>query len=108
MTIYKYLIISATISRYGYVGKPSVALRDREPKLKGNEISLKLALDLPDALFKRPQLEAKMVVPAEAAAKIKITPEITDNIEKIIKETIGLTMAVSVVPQEEKKKDDQT
>lgn len=104
MRIYKYLIIRAVNGRYGIT--PRVDLRDREPVLKGNEMSLKLQLDLPDALFKRPQLEAKLVVPETAVPPIKITPETTSNIEKIIRETIGLNVVVSVVEQTEKKENE--
>lgn len=98
MTITKYLVISATKSRYGgLVGK--VRMVERVPTLKGNEVSLRLSLELPNAMFERPQLEAKMEVPEEAVPEITITPEVTENIQKIIKETIGLNMVVSVIEQ---------
>ncbi len=107
MTITKYLIISAS-KHYSYGSyKAKVRLAERVPTLKGNEVSLRLQLELPDAMFERPQLEAKMSVPVDAVPEIKITSDVTDNIEKIIKETIGLTMNVSVVEQPEDNKEEE-
>ncbi len=104
MIIEKYLVISATKRNKWSSFNPKIKIMERVPTLKGNEVSLRLKLELPDAMFERPQLEATMSVPIDAVPEIKITSDVTDNIEKIIKETIGLTMNVSVIeqPKEEK------
>lgn len=103
MKIEKYLVIGAEKSRYGYL-KEKVELRERVPTLKGNQVSLRLQITIPDAVFKRPQLEASLVVPDTAIAPLNISPEMTDNISKIVKETTGLTIAVKVVEHEEEKR----
>lgn len=97
MIIQKYLIIN-------YRG--NVRLAEREPKMMGNEVALRLAIELPNQLFVRPILEASMKVPAEAVPKTKINTTVTDNIQKIIKEAIGLNMVVSIIeqPKDEKTK----
>jgi hypothetical protein len=101
MLVDKYLIISAKKSRYGYPS-PQVRMVEKEPTLDGNEISMRLKIDIPDAFFKRPRLEAVMKLPEELVPKTSLTPEITTNVEKIIKETTGLTMVVSIVDNAEK------
>lgn len=106
MIIRKYLIISAQKSRYGGL-REKTRLAERVPTLEGNEISLRLELDIPDAVFQRPQLEARMTIPDTAVKDINITPDITDNISQIIKEATGLTMVVSVIKQEEEKEDEK-
>ncbi len=103
MLIEKYLVISATKNRYGSYGS-SIRLVEKVPTLKGNEISLRLKLNIPNAVFERPQLTAEMTVPDNAVSKIAITPEVADNIEKIIKEATGLTINVTVAEHPEEKK----
>lgn len=98
MQINKFLIIN---SRGG------ITLREREPNLKGNEIALNLVFDVPDELFKRPVLVAKMAIPQTAVPKSKITPEITTNIEKIVKEATGLNLVVTVIEQPEESQEEK-
>lgn len=95
MVVIKYLIIS---------NRGNVTVREREPRLAGNEIALRLELDIPDALFQRPVLKAHMTIPKEAVPKSSITPAIADNVEKLIKEATGLTMHVTVVEHDEEEK----
>jgi hypothetical protein len=102
MIIDKYLVITAKEGRYGgFTG--SARLVEKSPKLRGDEISLRLKLDVPDAFFQRPQLEASISVPATEMQKSKITTAVADNVEKVIKAVTGLTMSVSIVehPEEE-------
>lgn len=99
MILDKYLIVSA--QGRGYRRTLKAELREREPQLDGNSIAIHLKVDIPDALFDRPTLEAKMTLPAEAVPKVKITPEITSNIESIIKERTGLNLKVGIAPHED-------
>jgi hypothetical protein len=97
MITIKYLVINH---------RGNVTVREREPRMAGNEVALRLELNIPDKLFQRPVLEARMSLPAESIPSTKITPKIVDNIEKIVKEATGLNIAVNLVahPEEEKKK----
>ncbi len=106
MWIEKYLVISASKSRYGSLS-PSVSIKERSPSLKGNEIALKLQIEIPNEMFTRPTLEVKMKIPTEAIPRTSITPEITSNIEKIIKEQTNLNIVVSVVEHEEEKEEEK-
>lgn len=91
MIIQKYLIINS---------RGNVTVREREARLDGNEISLRLSIEVPDAFFRRPELVATLKVPAEAIPKTKVTTEMTDNIEKLVKAATGLTVAVNFLEQE--------
>ncbi len=97
MIIDQYIIIEGKKGKYGSHMTAKVRLVSKVPTLKGNEISLKLRLDIPQAVFERPQLTAALTVPDSAVSDIQITPDVTKKIENIIKETTGLTMNVSVV-----------
>lgn len=88
MKIDKFLIINH---------RGNITVRERTPSLKGNEIAVRLVLEVPNALFERPTLVAKMEIPEKAVPKSTITPTIATNIENIIKEATGLTMHVDIV-----------
>jgi len=77
-----------------------IEIRERKPTLNGNQVALRMILDIPSALFERPVLEAKMVIPEAAVPQSNITVEVTTDIEKIIKERTGLDLKVNVVPFE--------
>lgn len=102
MNITKYLVVSATKSRYGNGFSTSkVELKEREPTLAGNEVAVRLNIEIPDAFFARPTLEAKLAIPAEAVPKSKITTSVTDNVEKLIKSATGLDFKVRIIEQAE-------
>lgn len=98
MILDKYLVITKSGSSWKKNYK--IEIKERFPSLTGNQIGLRLKLEIPDALFERPILEATMKVPTEAVPKITITPQITDNIERIIREATGLQMKVGIVEHE--------
>jgi len=95
MIIQKYLVIKSN---------GSAKVVEREPRLERNEISLRLSLEIPNALFERPRLEATMKIPTEAIPKIKITPTVSDNVEKLIRQSTGLNMHVTVIEHEAEEK----
>ena len=94
MIIQKYLVINH---------RGNVRITERQPSMGGNEIALRIEMEIPNKLFERPIIVAQMKVPDEAVPRVKITPTITDNLAKIIKENIGLNMVVTVVEQPEEK-----
>lgn len=101
MLLDKYIIVEGRQSRYGSITLYA-RMVEKTPKLKGNEIALRLSIDLPKALFERPTLVAKMTIPDEAVPEVNISPDVTANIEEIIKQSTGLTMSVNVVPFDDK------
>lgn len=100
MLLDKFIIIEGRTNRWGNITLHA-RMVEKTPKLKGNEVALRLQMNLPEALFKRPTLIAKMTIPDEVVPQVDISPEVTANIEEIIKNSTGLTMSVQVVPFEE-------
>ena len=67
--------------------KPSKTLRD--------EVAIKMCVEIPDAIFERPALEAKITVSADNLAGPVITADVCDNIAEVLSEQLGLNMHVS-------------
>lgn len=71
----------------------------RRPALAWNEIAIELLVTLPDTLFQRPQLRAK--VDLGELASVDIDAEVIDNIEAAILQTAGVEVRLEVVPHGE-------
>lgn len=79
----------------------SARVTKSRPYLESNEISILLDVSLPDELFSKPRLEAKIDVPKEAIGQSVITTEVVDNVQEAIKSATGLDMVVRVIAPEE-------
>lgn len=103
MRIDKYIVISAT-KRYSYSSlSPHIKLVERTPTLKGNEVALRLQIEIPDAFFQRPILDAKFQIPKDAVPTVTISPEMIGDIEKLVKEKVGLDIHIGLVEHPEEK-----
>lgn len=65
-----------------------------KPSTGADEIALSLNLDIPDALFAKPTLEASIKVPDKGQHGPVITAEVCENIAAIIKEQTGITLNI--------------
>ncbi len=79
----------------------SVRVRTTKPAMKWNEIALLLEVNLPDALFRRPRLEAKVTIPEEAAGTETINANVVENVREAIESATGLNFDISVIKHEE-------
>jgi len=79
----------------------SIRTRKTKPSLDWNEVAIKLNLELPDALFQKPHLEASVVIPQEAAVNDILTANVVANTKEAIESATGLKFVVSVVKEEE-------
>ncbi len=70
------------------------------PGLGWDEISIALELNLPNALFERPRLKAKITIPDEAVRTEIIDSVITDNVQEAIEKATGLTFSIDVIQPE--------
>lgn len=70
-------------------------LVQKSPALDVGEIAIELNVTVPRALFQRPALRAKVVVPDDASPPV-INAEVTDNIAAVLREQLGLRVEVSV------------
>jgi len=80
------------------------AVRRTKPFLQWNEIAVKIALDIPDALFKRPHLEATIRVDPDKIQSNQITPEMIINTKELIEEQTGAKIDFKIVPIEKEDK----
>ena len=79
MKIERYLIVGKQRHR-----KPTARLSIKAPSMESHEVAVKLSLDLPDALFTKPQLQASFKVPEEAVSPPVIESHVIDNIKASI------------------------
>lgn len=80
----------------------SARITQTKPSVSADEISILLDLRIPDSLFNRPRLEAKIELP-EVAADV-LEAHVIENVKDIIEESTGLTFAINVIKEE---KDDE-
>lgn len=85
-----------------HYGSANVRVAKNKPALSKDEIAIALKLDLPIALFQRPDLTAEIVVPAEKAPFV-ITPDVQHQIAEHIREQTGFTVRIEAsAPEEER------
>lgn len=82
-------------------GQAKVRTSKKKPSLAKNEICIKLDVNLPAALFRRPDLAANITVPAERAP-FQINPEMQSNIADAIRKSTGLEVSLTVAASESK------
>lgn len=98
MILTKYVVITKMGRDYSPTYKAE--MKERLPNLAGNQIAMKLSIEVPSGIFEKPLLEAVMKIPQEAVPKVTITADVTTNIERIIKDQLGLDMKVGIVEHE--------
>jgi hypothetical protein len=69
----------------------------QKPGLDWDEISVKIDLVLPDTLFTKPQLSAKIDVPESDIKQHDISIDVIDNIKESIQQHTGLPIKISFV-----------
>lgn len=75
--------------------KGSTRTTKTRPDLKWNEISIQMNLELPDMLFKKPQLSANIIIPGKAVSQKDISSEVTDNIKSAIEAAAGMEVKIT-------------
>jgi hypothetical protein len=70
------------------------------PSLKYNEVSIAMTLELPWALFQKPQLTASIVVPSDRVAPFQIEADTMNNVREAIEVATGLNVRLSFAEQE--------
>jgi hypothetical protein len=87
-----YLVVGQRFDKYGRkVGRPSVRTTKTKPDCMSDEIAVAITLELPESLFRRPNLQARISVP-ESLAPVVITPEIQQNIARVVQDQLGITL----------------
>ncbi len=97
MVINQYLIISEGARKYS----PSVKLvKTLKGTMPSNSIALKLNIHIPDAIFKKPQLEATIKINESDITKPLINAETIDNIKQVLSQNLGIDMTIQMVEPE--------
>ncbi len=76
-------------------------IRRTKPQLRWDEIAFKISLNIPDALFDRPHLEATIRVDEKDVQSNQINPEIIIHTKKLIEEQTGAKISFKVIPPNE-------
>lgn len=98
MNISQYIVVK---KGGGYYQRYTSRLTKGNPTLKKDEVAVRINLELPDALWNKPSLQANIVVPEEAVSNPIITADVIDNVENIIKENTGFTVSLQVIEKDE-------
>lgn len=74
-----------------------------KPALEFDEIAVHLLMEIPDALFWRPTIEARVIVPPEAAPPLQIDATVLEQVDEAIRQATGLRVVLSVAgpPEDE-------
>jgi len=87
----------------------SCKITKSKPNINLDEVSVLLDISIPDELFTKPRLEAKIDVPVEAANPEKIDANVIENVQEAIKSVTGLDFRVNLINEEQgvNEKDDE-
>lgn len=100
MQISQYIVIKKTGT---YAARYSSRITKGSPALASNEVAVKVLIELPDNIFERLALQAKIIVPNEALSQPVITAEVKDNVQEIIKQNTGFDVRLEVIEPEQQK-----
>lgn len=94
-----YLVLSPKSRGWGLTAR----LTARRPSLARDELFVQLDVAVPEALFKRPALHAKVSVPENATiGQTIINAEVADNVRELLEKQLGMRVDVSVPEPEER------
>ena len=101
MQVICYLVVQGKVPKFGMNRQNTreagaLRLTKTRPSTAADEISVKLDLDIPDSLFIKPSLEARISVPKGGERGPVITTDVADNIAELIRQQTGLTVHLSV------------
>lgn len=65
-----------------------------KPPTGKDEVAVKITLDLPDSLFERPQIEARIEIPKDSVTPPKVDAEVQDNIAEVLTSQLGMKVHV--------------
>ncbi len=84
------------LANYARDRKPGqIRVTKTKPNTGRDEIAVRLDVEIPDSLFDKPTLEARIQVPEGEARGPVITTEVADNLAEVIRRETGLTIHLS-------------
>jgi hypothetical protein len=82
-------------SARGY-NKIMTRVTERLPSLAAGEVAMRVTCDLPDALFQRPLLSAKITIPKDKVTPATIDASVADNIADIVRQNLGIDLKIQI------------
>lgn len=79
----------------------SVKAVKNQPDLKWNEVSVYVGLQLPDQLFRKPQLQATISVDESQVAPTEIDVDTQNNVKEAIESVTGMQVVLKLENAEE-------
>ena len=67
-----------------------------KPALAADEIAVHLLMDVPNQLFWRPTIEAKVTIPDEAVPPVSLDAHVVEQVGDAIRQATGLDVVLSV------------
>lgn len=90
----KYLIITEGSRKWNANVKLTNTLKGKMPS---NAVVMKLNLQLPESLFKKPQLQASIKINEEDVSKPVINAQTLDNIREVLNKQLGVDVTIQHV-----------
>lgn len=72
-------------------------LATKPPSLAPGERAVRINVEVPDALFLTPAIEARVIVPESAVSAPVIKAAVLDNIQQLVEQQLGVKLEISVV-----------
>ncbi len=90
-----YLIVGQRFDERGHwQGRPSVRLTAKKPSVARHEVVVKVEIDLPNSLFQRPALTARVTVP-EGTSTPEISVDMQQAIADLVRDNLGIHLTIS-------------
>lgn len=74
-----------------------IRVAKRRPSIKTNEVAISLAIEIPDRLFDRPQLQARVTIPESEIRPNQFSAESIAHLEQVIRDETELNITINVV-----------
>lgn len=78
----------------------SVSVSKNRPYTDINEVAVGLTIDLPDVLFKRPQIEASITVASDNVQPFHVDADTTNLVKNAIQSATGFEVKLTVINPE--------
>lgn len=94
MEISRYIIVSPGPKRWAPKVKLVSSVKGNMP---ANAVAIKLNIELPDNIFQKPQLQARIKIEEGDISKPVIDAKVLDNIKEVMSQRLGVEMSINIV-----------
>ncbi|HJW40756.1 MAG TPA: hypothetical protein VJ476_05920 [Rhizomicrobium sp.] len=67
------------------------------PKMEPGEVAITVNVAVPNALFKRPQIQASISIPENAVTASVLDATVLDNVREVLEQQTGFDVKVSLI-----------